>query len=193
MLLQGEKSFSSSTSISINSALIEAVGKAILMSLTPQPLESSITQEGYVCSLAGAALILSFLGCDIRSWNSFLVCVCSTAFLRVWKLSRENVFKRHRLPIFNFSSVCSLFLWLVPLSVTRLNLGNRKRDIPASQVLSRFLNGRKHLCQGCYPQSSSRDRLCVPRGSCCQGCSLGGGGGEGISWSLLGCSQHKTP
>ena len=192
MLLQGEQSSSSSTSVSTNSALIQGVGKAILMSLTPQPLESSITRESYLCSLAGAALILSVLGCDIRNWNSFLVCVCSTAFLRVWKLSRENVFKRHSLPIFNFSSVCSLFLWLVPFSVARLNLGNRKRDIPASQVLSCFLNGGKHLCQDCYPQSSSRDRLYVPRDSYCQGCSLGGGG-EGISWSLSGCSLHKTP
>lgn len=43
------------------------VGKVILMSLTPQPLESSITWESYLCSLAGAALILSFLGCDIRN------------------------------------------------------------------------------------------------------------------------------
>ena len=52
MLLQGEQSSSSSTSVSTNSALIQGVGKAILMSLTPQPLESSITRESYLCSLA---------------------------------------------------------------------------------------------------------------------------------------------
>ena len=96
----GEKSSSSSTSVSINSALIEGVGKAIWWASHPA-LRELHRMGGFLVSLAGAALI-SFLDETLETEPPFRS-VCSTAFPRAWKLSRENVFKRQSCPIFNFS------------------------------------------------------------------------------------------